>query len=93
MRRQHAGAVTGVNSSLLNVLHDAADPDALAVAERIYIYFDCVLEEAIEVDRAAVLANVAREIVLKVVLRVNDLHRAPTEHVAWPHQQREADVG
>ena len=50
VRRQHAGAVAGVDAGLLDVLHDPADPDVLAVAQRVDVDLDRVLEEAVEED-------------------------------------------
>ena len=52
VRRQHAGRVARVDARLLDVLHDAGDPDVLAVAERVDVDLDRVLEEAVEKDRA-----------------------------------------
>ena len=51
VRRQHAGRVAGVDAGLLDVLHDPADPDVVAVAERVDVDLDRVLEEAVEEDR------------------------------------------
>ena len=51
VRRQHAGAVAGVDPGLLDVLHDPADPDVLAVAQRVDVDLDRVLQEAVEEDR------------------------------------------
>ena len=56
VRRQHAGRVAGVDAGLLDVLHDAADPDVLAVADRVDVDLDRVLEEAVEEDLALRLA-------------------------------------
>ena len=53
VRRQHAGRVAGVDPGLLDVLHDPRDPDVVAVAERVDVDLDRVLEEAVEVDRRA----------------------------------------
>ena len=52
VRRQHAGRVARVDAGLLDVLHDAADPDVLAVADRVDVDLDRVLQEAVEVDLA-----------------------------------------
>ena len=52
VRRQHARGVARVDPGLLDVLHDAADPDVLAVAERVDVDLDRVLQEAIEEDLA-----------------------------------------
>ena len=49
-RRDHAGRVARVDAGLLDVLHDRADLDGLAVAERVDVDLDRVLEEAVEVD-------------------------------------------
>ena len=48
VRRQHAGAVAGVHAGLLDVLHDAADPHLVAVAQRVDVDLGCVLEEPVE---------------------------------------------
>ena len=50
VRRQHAGGVARVDPGLLDVLHDAADPDVLAVADRVDVDLDRVLQEAVEED-------------------------------------------
>ena len=52
VRRQHAGRVAGVDAGLLDVLHDPADPDVLAVADRVDVDLDRVLQEAVEEDLA-----------------------------------------
>jgi hypothetical protein len=49
--RQDAGGVAGVNTGLLDVLHDAADPHLMAVAERVHVHLDSVLKEAVKEDR------------------------------------------
>jgi ElaB/YqjD/DUF883 family membrane-anchored ribosome-binding protein len=66
-----------VNAGLLDVLHHAADHDALAVADRVDVHFRGVGEEAIDEHRVLRrrlhrVLHVARE-ALGVV---NDLHRA-----------------
>src|SRR5439155_23904660 len=66
MWRQHAGAVAGVDPGLLDVLHDPADPDVLAVAQRVDIDLDRVLQEAVEEDLAPV-ASMAAEVVVESV--------------------------
>ncbi len=50
-RRDHAGRVAGVDAGLLDVLHDPGDVDLLAVAERVDVDLDRVLEEAVEQQR------------------------------------------
>ena len=93
VRRQDAGRVARVHAGLLDVLHDPADPDVLAVAERVDVDLDRVLQEAVEEDRGALArGRVALEVVQQPVGRVDDLHRAPAEDVARAHEQREADA-
>ncbi len=92
VRRQHAGRVAGVDPGLLDVLHDAADPDVLAVADRVDVDLDRVLQEAVEEDLAAAAVH-PRQVVAQAVEVVDDLHRPPAEHVARPHEQRPADPG
>ncbi len=69
-----------------------APPSRAAVAERIDVDLDRVLEEAVEVDRPALRADPA-QVVAQPVDAVDDLHRAAAEHVAWADQQREPDLG
>ena len=47
---EYAGGVTGVDSGLLDVLHDAGDDDIGAIAERVDVDFDRVLEEMVDED-------------------------------------------
>ena len=58
VRRQRARGVAGVDAGLLDVLHDAADDDARAVAHRVDVDLDRVLEEP--VDQHRVLGRGAR---------------------------------
>ena len=63
----------------------------LAVAERVDIDLDCVLEETVEEDLAA-LARLATQVVGEALAGVDDLHRAAAEHVGGAHEQREPDL-
>ena len=89
VRRQHARGVAGVDAGLLDVLHDPADPDVLAVADRVDVDLDRVLEEAVEEDLALRLG--AAQVVGEHLLVVGELHRAAAEHVRRPHEHREPD--
>ncbi len=93
VRRQHAGRVARVDPGLLDVLHDAADPDVLAVADRVDVDLDRVLQEAVEEDLRASVGAGPAEVVGELLRVVDQLHRPPAEHVARPHEQREADAG
>ena len=93
VRRQHAGAVAGVHAGLLDVLHDPADPDLAAVAQRVDVDLDGVLEEAVEEDLPPPSsARLAAQVVGEALARVDDLHRPAAEHVGGAHEQREADL-
>ena len=50
-RRQRARRVAGVDAGLLDVLHDPADVDLGAVAQRVDVDLDRVLEEAVDEHR------------------------------------------
>jgi len=49
-----------VDPGLLDVLHDAADVDLAAVAQRVDVDFDCVFEEAVDEHRVLGDSSVAR---------------------------------
>ena len=50
---QRAGAVAGVHAGALDVLHDAGDDDRLAVADRVDVELDRVLEELVDQHRTS----------------------------------------
>ena len=66
--RDHAGRVAGVHARLLDVLHDGADVDVLAVADGIDVDLGGVLEEAVDEHRVVGRSLTA---VLQVVLEVS----------------------
>ena len=84
-RRDHAGRVARVHAGLLDVLHDGRHDRVLAVADRVDVDLDGVLDEAVDerVRRDRPRAQ--------VVGRVADAHRAAAEHVGRAHQHRVAD--
>ena len=88
LRRQHAGRVAGMNPGFLDVLHDGGDVDVRAVAERVDVDLDRVLDEPVEQDGA----GHGRHRGTKGVVVVTDPHRPPAEHVGGPHQHRIADL-
>src|ERR1700759_2657295 len=77
---------------LLDVLHDPRDPYVLAVAQRVDVDLDRVLEETVQVDRGARGGADALQVIAQPGDAVDDLHRASPEHVARTNQQWEADV-
>ena len=87
-RRQHAGRVAGVDARLLDVLHDRGDVRLLAVAERVDVDLDRVLDEAVDEHRAR---EVGPERLDHLGAAVADAHRAAAEHVRRPHEHRVAD--
>ena len=82
-----------MDAGLLDVLHDAADDDFLAVADRIDVDLDGEVEESVEQDRAIVRdADGAIDVVPQLVFAVHDLHRAAAEHVGRPYDERVTDL-
>ncbi len=84
-----------MNPRLLDVLHDPPDHHALPIAERVDVDLDRVLQELVDEDglRLGALHRFERalHVVGQVGARVHDFHGAPSEHVARPHDHREAD--
>ena len=72
-----------MHAGLLDVLHDAADQHLSAVADRVDVHFDRVVQEAVEQHRR-IVGNLHRfaHVALEIALLVHDLHRAPAQHVA-----------
>ena len=77
-----------MDAGLLDVLHDGGDVGVLAVAERVDVDLDRVLEEAVDEDRAA---QIFVERVDDLSPPVADAHRAAAEDVRGPHEHRVAD--
>ena len=88
----HAGRVSGVDPGLLDMLHDPADQNLLAVADRIDVEFDRVLEERIDQHRV-VPAHPDRlfHVRLELDLIVDDLHRPSAKHVGRADKDRVPD--
>ena len=83
-----------MNASLFDVLHDAADVDLVAVAERVDVDLDGVLQEAVHQHRVfGRELRGAGDVALQRLVVVDDLHAATAEHVGRPNQHRISDVG
>ena len=93
VRRQHAGRVAGVDTGLLDVLHDPADPHLLAVAQGVDVDLGRVLEEAVEEDLPLAAVLGPGQVVAQAGLVVDDLHGAAAKDVGRAHEQREPDRG
>src|SRR5690606_6306265 len=91
--RQGAGGITGVNTSLLNVLHDTADHNISAVTDGIDIYFDGSIQEVIKQYRA-VIGNQHRvtHVAHQFSFVIDDFHGPATQHVRRAHHQRVANL-
>src|SRR5579862_3412990 len=84
---QNAGGIAGVNASLLNVLHNAADDYIFSVRKCVDVYFYCSLEKMIDQNGAFLrilhrLAHVTNDAFVVIC----DYHSAPTKHVRRPHK-------
>ena len=93
VRRERARRVAGVDARLLDVLHHAADQDVLAVAERVDVDLEGVLEEL--VDQDGVVGRDVRRLphpLAEARLLVDDLHRPAAQDVGGAHQHRIAEA-
>ena len=77
-----------MHARLLDVLHDRADVCLVAVADRVDVDLDRVLQEAVDEH----LALDRRDRVADLILVVADAHRAPAEDVRGPDEHRVADA-
>jgi hypothetical protein len=85
--RDHAGRVARVHAGLLHVLHDGPDPGPPAVADRIHVDLDRVLDEAVDQRRGLHRPRPQHRLV------VTDAHLAAAQYVGGPHQHRVTDAG
>ena len=78
---------------LLDVLHNAADVEVVAVVERVDVDLHRIVEESIdEHGMLGVDLRCAHEIVAQHLLVVDDLHAASAEHVGRTHEDGVADL-
>ena len=92
VRRERARRVARVDAGLLNMLHDAADPDFVPVTHGVNVHFHRVVEEPIEEHRA-VVAHLDRltHVGLEILPAVDDIHRAAAKHVGRADNERVPD--
>ena len=81
---------------LLDVLHDPAEEQFLAVEQRVHVKLDGIVEELVH-EHGMLRAHVgkpagAADVTLQGGVVVDDLHAAAAEHVGRPHQHRIADL-
>ena len=81
-----------MDPGLLDVLHHAADEHLAAVAQRVDVDLDGVVEEPVDEHRPLRADRRGpRDVAGQRRVVVDDLHAAPAEHVRRPHQHRVAD--
>src|SRR5690554_4682264 len=86
------GRVTGVNTSLLDVLHDAADNHVGAVTNGIDIHLDGGIQEVVQQYRAVVgYQNGTAHVTHQLGFVIDDFHGTATQHVGRTNHQRIAD--
>ncbi len=86
--RDRTGAVAGMDASLLDVLHDAADYDGLAVADCIDVELSRIAEELVDQDRVLLRGlDGLLDTGLQAALVVNDPHRAAAQDKRGANQQ------
>ena len=92
-RRDHAGAVSAVNTGLLDVFHDSADHGDLTVTNTIHVDFHRVLQKPIH-QHWPVRRNLngAFHITDQIMVRIDELHRPTAEHKGRPNENWVADT-
>ena len=101
MRRQRAGAVAGMNSRFLDMLHDAGNHGVLSVGKAINIDLNGIGEITIDEQRALFrdhklgwpikIAGQSGQVAIQLNGIENDLHGAPSEHIGGPDHDGIAD--
>ena len=91
-----------MHARFLDMLHDAADVEFLAVEQRIDINFDGVLQELVDKQRGGQtpgddhiglrLVERTADVLFELVIVVHDFHTAAAEHIARADQHRVPDV-
>src|SRR5438445_4914120 len=92
-RRQRARRVAGVDAGLLDVFHDPADVHLGAVAQRVDVDLDGVLEEP--VDQHGVLRRQlggTGDVAVQRLVVVHNLHATTAKHIGRPDEYRGANV-
>ena len=83
-----------MDAGLFDVLHDAADVDLVAVAERVDVDLDRILQETVDQHRVfGRQFSGAGDVALQRLVVVDDLHSATAQHVGRPNQHRISDLG
>src|SRR5271155_768821 len=96
-RRENAGGIAGVDAGFFNMLHDSADDDILTIGECVHVHFGCVFEKLVNQDRTLGIGSASDlgglgDVFLDGFQIVGNDHGAPAENVAWPDENREADL-
>src|SRR5690606_36303340 len=94
VRRQAASGDTGVNTSLIDVLHHTAHKDALAIGQAVHVHFRGVVQEVIQ-QHGRVIADLDRfaHVAIQVLLCVHGFHSQNTQNVDWAYHQWVTDLG
>ncbi len=82
-----------MDTSLLDMLHDATHVHGLGVTDRVDVDLDRTLKEAVE--QYGVVRRDAHglgHVALEIVLVVRDHHAASAQHVTGTHEERESDA-
>ena len=82
-----------MDACFLNMLHDPGDDHVSAVAQRVHVDFDCILEKVVDQDRAllGVLHRFSHIAAHRVGI-IGNHHRPAAQHIGGPHQHRVADA-
>src|SRR5690242_9643702 len=78
-----------MNARLLDMFHDAANQDSLAVAYRIHIDFDGIIHKTIQ-QYGGIMGNLDRlvHVPFQLSLLMDDFHRAASQNIARAYDKR-----
>ena len=91
--RQHAGAVSGVNPGLLDMLHDAPDHHPPPVGHGVHVHLEGILQKLVDQNGTVLRhAHGFRDVSLQGMVIVHDHHGPSTENIGGPNQDGVADA-
>ena len=85
-----------MHAGFFDVFHDTANQNFLAIRNGVHIHFNRIIQKPVQQNRHALrenfcVLNCCAHIAFEVGLRMDNLHRAPTQYVTGAHHQGIAD--
>ena len=82
-----------MDAGFFDVLHDAGDQNIITIAEGVNVDLSGVFKKAIDQHGPVLRENYRLlHITADHFFVVGDDHRAATQHIAWPHEDRETET-